>query len=50
MKITVVGAMLIIAGVVAVVLVIYFLLDRGNPGPEQDSPPEGPADTRPPGV
>ncbi len=36
MKITVVGAMLIIAGIVVVVLVIYFLLARGNPGPEQE--------------
>ena len=35
MRITVVGAILIIAGAIVVVLVLHSLLDKGNRGPEQ---------------
>jgi hypothetical protein len=35
MRITVVGAILIIAGAIVVVLVLRGLLDKGNRGPEQ---------------
>jgi hypothetical protein len=38
MRITVVGAILIIAGTVVVILVLGNLLDRGNRGPEETSP------------
>lgn len=36
MRITVVGAILIIAGLVVVVLVMRGMLDKGNSGPSQD--------------
>jgi hypothetical protein len=36
MRITVVGALLIIAGVIVAVVVLRGLLDEGNRGPEQN--------------
>lgn len=38
MRITVVGAILIIAGAIIVILALGNLLDRGNRGPEGTSP------------
>ena len=38
MRITVVGAILIIAGAIIVILVLGNLLDRGNRGAEETSP------------
>ncbi len=35
MRITVVGAILIVAGIIVVAVVLHALLDKGNRGPEQ---------------
>ncbi len=41
MRITVVGALLIIAGVIVAVVVLRGLLHEGNRGPEQNNPRPG---------
>ena len=37
MRITIVGAILIVAGAIALAALLHFLLDRGNRGPKQNN-------------
>jgi hypothetical protein len=41
MRLTVVGAILIVAGIVVVAVMLHALLDKSNRGPEQNNPRPG---------